>query len=153
MKPTKFTEDYDDDSERQGIINKLKKYQASFIVCANININYEGKTSYLKEKQEEFKNSIGSKNTMAILKSCYIASVKGVEFVGSKANMKLYGLADMLSKNDEVDNIIKELHCEHMSGLKMKPEHRLLLITISSAMVVNGINKWSELLNEFSKIN
>ena len=31
----------------------------------------------------------------------------------------------------------------------MRPEHRLLLCTVSSAMVVNQINKRSEILNEF----
>ena len=151
MKPINFNDDQDDDKDRQNIINKLRKYQSSFKVCGDININYEGKTSYLKNKLEDFRNAINNKNTHAIVKTGYLTTVKGLEFVGSKGGMKLYGLSNMLAQSEEVDSILKELECEMMGGLRLPAHQRLLMVTLSSAMVIDGMNKKSEILNDFSK--
>ena len=142
-------EDTDDSKERQEIIQKLKKYQMNFKVFENRTINYDGTTPYLKGILEEFRGSVGGKNTHTIFKGCYIQSVKGFEFLGSRTGMKLYGLSDALSKNEEVDNILKEIECEYINMKSLKPEHRLLLVTASSAMVINAMNKRSEILQEF----
>ena len=92
LKNGPVNDDEDDDKDRQSIINKLRKYQSSFKICADININYDGKTSYLKGKLEDFRNAINNKNTHAIVKTGYLTTVKGLEFVGCKGGMKLYGL-------------------------------------------------------------
>ena len=113
--------------------------------------NYEGKTSYLKGKLEDFRNAINNKNTHAIVKTGYLTTVKGLEFVGCKGGMKLYGLSNMLSQSEEVDSILKELECEMMGGLRLPAHQRLLMVTLSSAMVIDGMNKKSEILNDFTK--
>ena len=57
----------------------------------------------------------------------------------------------MLSQSEEVDSILKELECEMMGGLRLPAHQRLLMVTLSSAMVIDGMNKKSEILNDFSK--
>ena len=65
--------------------------------------------------------------------------------------MKLYGLSNMLAQSEEVDSILKELECEMMGGLRLPAHQRLLMCTLSSAMVIDGMNKKSEMLNNFSQ--
>ena len=38
-----------------------------------------------------------------------------------------------------------------MSGLKLPATTRLLMVTVSSAMIVNNMNKQDEILNDFTK--
>ena len=144
-------DDDDDDKERSDIIAKLHKYQSSFTVCAALNINFDAKTSVLKCKLEDCRNAVNNKNTHAIFKTTYLTTVKGVEFIGSRSGMKLYGLSSMLGQSEEVDSILKEMSIEMMGGFRLPAHQRLIMCTLSSAMIINNMNSKAELLNNFTK--
>jgi len=148
-----FSTDYtslEDDKERDNLITKLKKYQANFKVLANININFDGKVAYLKSKLDEFRNTIHTNNIHNVIKTGYVGTIKGIEFLGGKAGAKLYGLSSMVGQSEEIDSLLKEIECERIGNLNKKPEHRLLLATARCAIVVNQINIQNENLNKFS---
>ena len=147
----KMNSDDDDDKERSDIIAKLHKYQSSFTVCAALNINFDAKTSVLKCKLEDCRNAVNNKNTHAIFKTTYLTTVKGVEFIGSRSGMKLYGLSSMLGQSEEVDSILKEMSIEMMGGFRLPAHQRLIMCTLSSAMIINNMNSKAELLNNFTK--
>ena len=56
----------------------------------------------------------------------------------------------MVGKSEEIDNILKEIECERIGNLNIKPEHRLLLSTARCAIIVNQLNNQNETLNKFS---
>ena len=76
--------------------------------------------------------------------------VRGIEVATTAAGMRTYGLCDLLSKNSEIDSILKELQCE--AGVGHIPPHiRLGLATISTVFVLDSVNRRSEILGNFKK--
>ena len=68
--------------------------------------------------------------------------------MASKGGLKCYGLADMLGKSAEVDNILKEMEAE--IGIKyISPWKRLAFITCTTAVVLDGMNRRAEVLAGF----
>ena len=64
--------------------------------------------------------------------------------------MKTYGLSDLLSKNKEIDDILKEIQSE--MGVGNLPAHvRLAMATISTVFVLDSVNKRAEVLGNFKK--
>jgi hypothetical protein len=136
---------------KKAVISKIMRYKQSFEVLHNYPVDTNATVGALEAQLEEMRLVINTKNSHAIFRHLYLTGVKGYEFAGNKVGMKLYGLADLLSKSPEVDQILKELECEyHITG-SLKPEQRLLLVTASTSLVVDSLNRRSELLNKFGK--
>jgi len=62
--------------------------------------------------------------------------------------MKTYGLSDMLSKNTEIDALLKEVSCELGVG-HIPATTRLMLATVQTVLVLDSVNKRAEVLGSF----
>ena len=133
------------------MLGKIARYKQSFEVLKAVPVDTNASVEELEAKLEEMRLTISSKNTHTIFKTVYIASVKAGEIGAARFGGKLHGLADLLSKNPEVDMILKEIEAEHGITGSLKPEQRLLVATLGAAIAVDQLNRRSELLNAFTK--
>ena len=133
------------------LINKLKRYATEFPAFATQAINPDGSLNSLKNQLDEVRGLIQNKTTGILLKRTYLTSVSTLEVIGAKTNTaKLNGLADLLSRSEEVDECLKQLSCEIDIGY-ISPIKKLMFITLSSAYVLHTMNQKSEIFNEFGK--
>ena len=135
----------DDRNERRELIDKIKKYRLSFEAVRALPFNEDMSTEKLRSLLDDIRLSISSRNTSLIFRSGYLTAVKGVELVGTKTGLRCYGLADALGKSAEVADLLRELEAE--IGIKyVSPWKRLAFITVTTAVVLDGMNRRSELL-------
>ena len=140
-----------DRKERLLLIGKLKRYAIEFPAFATQAINPDGSLNSLKNQLDEIRGLIQNKTTGILLKRTYLTSVSTLEMIGAKSNTaKLNGLADLLSRSEEVDECLKQLACE-MHIEYISPIKKLMFITLSSAYVLHTLNQKSEIFNEFGK--
>jgi hypothetical protein len=137
-------------ARRQTALTKIKRYRESFDAVRAMHYNESWSTEALESHLEDIRIMISSKTSGAIVKAAYIASVKGVEVASSFVGMKTYGLADLLSKNSEVDDLLKEVSCEMGVG-HVPATTRLALATLRAVFVLDSMNKRAELLGAFKK--
>ena len=135
---------------RSTALVKIKRYRENFEAVRAMKFSEDWSTEALESHLEDVRIMVSSKTTGLLVKSAYIAGVKGIEIVTCKAGMKTYGLSDLLAKNAEVDNILKELQCEMGIG-SIPPAHRLALATISTCFVLDSVNKRAEVLGTFKQ--
>ena len=151
MVPQESCESEADRKERFLLIGKLKRYAAEFPAFATQSINPDASLNVLKNQLDEIRGLIQNKTTVILLKRTYLTSVSTLELVGKKTHTaKLDGLADLLSRSEEVDECLKQLACEFAVGY-ISPVKKLAFITLSSAYVLHTMNQKSEIFNEFSK--
>ena len=141
----------EDTKRRKDVLGKIARYKQSFEVLKAVPVDTNASVEELEAKLEEMRLTISSKNTHTIFKTVYIASVKAGEIGAARFGGKLHGLADLLSKNPEVDMILKEIEAEHGITGSLKPEQRLLVATLGAAIAVDQLNRRSEILNAFTK--
>ena len=135
----------DDREERRQLIDRIKKYRQGFDAAKALPFNEEMSTDRLRSLLDDIRLSISSRNTSLIFRSGYLTAVKGVELVGTKTGLRCYGLADALGKSAEVSDLLKEIEAE--VGIKyVSPWKRLAFITVTTAVVLDGLNRRAELL-------
>ena len=149
--PQASCESESDRKERLLLIGKLKRYATEFPAFATQSINPDAPINVLKNQLDEIRGLIQNRTTGILLKRTYLTSVSTLELVGKKTHTaKLDGLADLLSRSEEVDECLKQLACE-MHIEYISPIKKLMFITLSSAYVLHTMNQKSEIFNEFSK--
>ena len=137
-------------ARRNSALTKIKRYRESFEAVRAMKYSEEWSTDALESHLEDVRIMISSKTTGLLVKSAYTMGVKGIEVGTCALGMKTYGLADLLSKNAEIDSILKEIQCELGVGT-IPPGHRLMLATISTVFVLDSVNKRAEVLGSFKK--
>ena len=138
----------DDKEERRQIIDKIKKYRQGFDAARALPFHEDMSTDALRAMLDDIRLSISSRNTSMVFRTGYLTAVKGVELVGTKVGMKCYGLADCLGKSQDVADCLRELEVE--CGLKyISPWKRLAFISVSTAVVLHGVNQRAEMLAGF----
>ena len=135
----------DDRDERRQLIDRIKKYRQGFDAAKALPFNEEMSTERLRSLLDDIRLCISSRNTSLIFRSGYLTAVKGVELVGTKTGLRCYGLADALGKSAEVADLLKEIEAE--VGIKyVSTWKRLAFITVTTAVVLDGMNQRAELL-------
>ena len=137
-------------ARRNSALTKIKRYRESFEAVRAMRFSEEWSTDALESHLEDVRIMISSKTTGLLVKSAYTMGVKGIEVGTCAIGMKTYGLADLLSKNAEIDSILKEIQCELGVGT-IPPGHRLMLATISTVFVLDSVNKRAEVLGSFKQ--
>ena len=138
----------DDRADRRQIIDKIKKYRQGFDAARALPFNEDMSTEKLRSLLDDIRLSISSRNTSLIFRSGYLTAVKGVELVGTKTGLRCYGLADALGKSVEVADLLKEIEAE--CGLRyVSPWKRLAFVTVTTAVVLDGMNRRAELLAQY----
>ena len=137
-------------ARRNSALTKVKRYRESFEAVRAMRFSEDWSTDAIESHLEDIRIMISSKTTGLLVKSAYTMGVKGVEVGTCMIGMKTYGLADLLSKNAEIDSILKEIQCELGVGT-IPPMHRLALATISTVFVLDSVNKRAEVLGNFKK--
>ena len=140
----------DDKDERRELIDKIRKYRHGFDAARALPFNEDMPTDKLRSLLDDIRLSISSRNTSLLFRNGYLTAVKGVELVGSKAGLRCYGLADTLGKSVEVSDLLKEMEAE--MGIKyISPWKRLAFITMSTAVVLHGLNARAEILATYKQ--
>ena len=137
-------------TRRHNVLTRIKKYRSSFEAVNAMRFSEDWPIETLESHLEDIRIMIGSKTTGLLVKSVYTMAVRGVEVGTTSLGMKTYGLCDLLSKNAEIDGILKELQCEMGVG-HIPPHIRLGLATISTVFVLDSVNRRSEVLGNFKK--
>ena len=140
----------DDRDERRQLIDRIKKYRQGFDAAKALPFNEDMSTDRLRSLLDDIRLSISSRNTSLIFRSGYLTAVKGVELVGTKTGLRCYGLSDALGKSAEVSDLLKEIEAE--VGIKyVSPWKRLAFITVTTAVVLDGLNRRAELLATYKQ--
>ena len=137
-------------ARRHSALTKVKRYREAFEAVRAMKFSEDWSTDAIESHLEDVRIMISSKTTGLLVKSAYTMGVKGIEVGTCMIGMKTYGLADLLSKNAEVDSILREIQCELGVGT-IPPAHRLMLATISTVFVLDSVNKRAELLGNFKQ--
>ena len=137
-------------ARRHSALTKVKRYREAFEAVRAMRFSEDWSTDAIESHLEDVRIMISSKTTGLLVKSAYTMGVKGIEVGTCMIGMKTYGLADLLSKNAEVDSVLKEIQCELGVGT-IPPAHRLMLATISTVFVLDSVNKRAELLGNFKQ--
>ena len=138
----------DDREDRRQLIDKIKKYRQGFDAARALPFHEEMETEKLRALLDDIRLSISSRNTSLIFRSGYLTAVKGCEIVGTKVGMRCYGLADALGKSAEVADLLREIEAE--VGIKyISPWKRLAFVTVSTAVILDGMNRRAETLASF----
>jgi len=140
----------DDKDERRELIDKIRKYRHGFDAARALPFNEDMPTDKLRSLLDDIRLSISSRNTSLLFRNGYLTAVKGVELVGSKAGLRCYGLADTLGKSVEVSDLLKEMEAE-MGIRYISPWKRLAFITMSTAVVLHGLNARAEILANYKQ--
>ena len=135
-------------ARRHAALTKVKRYRESFPAVRSMPFSEDWSTSAIESHLEDVRIMVSSRTTGLIVKSVYVAGVRGIEAATTMAGMKTYGLADLLSRNSEIDSILKELQAELGCG-NIPPSHRLALATLSTVFVLDSSNRNAETLAGF----
>ena len=135
-------------ARRHAALTKVKRYRESFPAVRAMPFSEDWSTSAIESHLEDVRIMVSSRTTGLIVKSVYVAGVRGIEAATTMAGMKTYGLADLLSRNSEIDSILKELQAEMGVG-NIPPAHRLALATLSTVFVLDSSNRKAETLAGF----
>ena len=135
-------------ARRHAALTKVKRYRESFPAVRAMPFSEDWSTSAIESHLEDVRIMVSSRTTGLIVKSVYVAGVRGIEAATTMAGMKTYGLADLLSRNSEIDSILKELQAELGVG-NIPPAHRLALATLSTVFVLDSSNRKAETLAGF----
>ena len=140
----------DEKARRNNALIKIKRYRENFEAVRAMRFNEDWSTDALESHLEDIRRIISNKTGGILVKSAYTMACKGVEVGTCAIGMKTYGLADLLSKNKEIDSILLELNCE--LGVGNLPAHvRLAMATVSTVFVLDSVNKRAEVLSSFKK--
>ena len=150
--PEPMIDESKEKARRHSALTKVKRYRESFEAVRAMKFSDEWSTDSIESHLEDIRIMISSKTTGLLVKSAYTMGVKGIEVGTCMVGMRTYGLADLLSKNAEIDSILKEIQCELGVGT-IPPMHRLALATISTVFVLDSVNKRAEVLGNFKKEN
>ena len=138
----------DEKMRRNVALQKIKRYRENFEAVRAMKFSEDWSTDALESHLEDIRIMISSKTSLMLVKSAYTLGVKCAEVGTCAIGMKTYGLSDLLSKNAEIDAILKEIQCE--IGIGNLPAHtRLALATISTVFVLDSVNKRAEVLSAF----
>ena len=137
-------------ARRHSALTKVKRYRESFEAVRAMRFSEDWSTDAIESHLEDIRIMISSKTTGLLVKSAYTMGVKGIEVATCSIGMKTYGLSELLSRNAEVDSILKEIQCELGVGT-IPATHRLMLATISTVFVLDSVNKRAEVLGSFKK--
>ena len=132
-------------ARRHAALTKVKRYRESFPAVRAMPFSEDWSTSAIESHLEDVRIMVSSRTTGLIVKSVYVAGVRGIEAATTMAGMKTYGLADLLSRNSEIDSILTELQAELGVG-NIPPAHRLALATLSTVFVLDSSNRKAETL-------
>ena len=135
-------------ARRHAALTKVKRYRESFPAVRAMPFSEDWSTSAIESHLEDVRIMVSSRTTGLIVKSVYVAGVRGIEAATTMAGMKTYGLADLLSRNTEIESILKELQAEMGVG-NIPPAHRLALATLSTVFVLDSSNRKAETLAGF----
>ena len=148
--PEPLIDESKEKARRHSALTKVKRYREAFEAVRAMRFSEDWSTDAIESHLEDMRIMISSKTTGLLVKSAYTMGVKGIEVGTCMIGMKTYGLADLLSKNAEVDSILREIQCELGVGT-IPPAHRLMLATISTVFVLDSVNKRAELLGNFKQ--
>ena len=133
---------------RHAALTKIKRYRTEFPAIAAMRFSEDWSTDALESHLEDIRITVSSKTSGMLVKACYVAGTKGIEIVTCNVGMKTYGLSDLLSKNAEIDAILKEIACELGVG-HIPATTRLALATLQTVFVLDSVNKRAEVLGTF----
>jgi len=135
-------------ARRHAAITKVKRYRESFPAVRAMPFDETWSTVAIESHLEDIRIMISSRTTGLIVKSAYVAGVKGLEVGTCMAGMKCYGLSDLVARNAEIDGILKELQAEMGFGC-IPPAQRLALATMSMCFMLDSSNRKAETLAGF----
>jgi len=137
-------------ARRHAALTKVKRYRESFPAVRAMPFSEEWSTVAIESHLEDIRITVSSRTTGLIVKSAYVAGVKGLEVGTCMVGMKTYGLADLVARNAEIDSILKEVQAELGIGT-IPPMQRLALATMSVCFVLDSSNRKAEAMAGFKK--
>ena len=147
------TESDEDRKARREVVTKLKKYAKEFPAISSIPVDPDAPLHVLQNQLDEVRSLIQNRTTSVLIKRTYLTSVNALETIGKKTNVaKLDGLADLMSRSAEVDEVLREIACELEIGY-ISPYKKLAFITLSSAYVLHTLNSRATIFKEFGDAN
>jgi len=133
---------------RHAALTKIKRYREAFEAVRAMRFSEEWSTDALESHLEDIRILVSSRTSGMLIKSVYVAGTKGIEIVTCNVGLRTYGLSDMLSKNAEIDSLLKEVSCELGVG-HIPATTRLMLATLQTVFVLDSVNKRAEVLGTF----
>jgi hypothetical protein len=158
----------DDKAERKELLLQLRLYLEKFgnkLADKLVGYNKAEHNRYLKscntltmlelrERLNQVKGLVASKNVDTVIRQTFLAGATSVETLGTQVlDLKIQGYAALLSRSEDIDDILKELTIKHYSKISkyVEPEYRLIVLMGASMLQLDGANRRAELLQEHVK--
>lgn len=154
IQPPIFTPE-ESKSRRMKII-KIQRYIQNFefdlIEFKNIDLTNKSNIE-LDGYLEEIQLIIGNRNANNMLAIGYTHGLSIIEGMGSYLNMDLQGLSMVCIKDQAIRDCLKELSIEYMSMNYVKPQYRIVALTLCTAMSLDNKNKENKIINNYIEKN
>ena len=141
------------EEERAGLIQKIGlnvKYYGDSVLKDLIQDVDQFKASLLKKSVNDLKNILALfestrsiESTSMYIRNTYFMGTKILEGTSGYLKMNLHGLTDRLRAEQDLEMIFKEIAITHASKIAKatSPEMRLLMITLSSVVQIDMMNR------------
>lgn len=102
---------------------------------------------------QEISVIINTRNSSGLTKILYFESVGICEKLAPVLGLKLGGLKEALSQNQQIHDVLNELSLKYETDMYLAPELRLAYITSSSIIQLHKLNSSKNVLDSFLKAN
>lgn len=137
-------------------IIKIQRYIQNFefdlIEFKNIDFTQKNNIE-LDSYLDEIKLIIGNRNANNMLAIGYTHGLSLIEGIGPYLNMDLQGLSMVCIKDNAIRDCLKELSIEYMSMNYIKPQYRIIALTLVTALQLDNQNKENKIINNYIEKN
>lgn len=106
-------------------------------------------TEELENYLEEIRLIVNNKNSNNILVIGYNQGLGVLESISPYLNMDLQGLSAICSRDQAINDCLKEISIEYLNSKYMKPTYRLAILTAGIALKLNSVNKSNMIINNY----
>jgi hypothetical protein len=137
---------------RREKIIKIQRYIHNFenLLMEFKSIDLSSKsTEELENYLEEIRLIVNNKNSNNILVIGYNQGLGVIESMSPYLNMDLQGLSAICSRDQAINDCLKEISIEYLNSKYMKPTYRLAILTAGIALKLNSVNKSNVIINNY----
>lgn len=137
---------------RREKIIKIQRYIQNFenLLMEFKSIDLSSKsTEELENYLEEIRLIVNNKNSNNILAIGYNQGLGVIESISPYLNMDLQGLSAICSRDQAINDCLKEISIEYLNSKYMKPTYRLVILTAGIALKLNSVNKSNVIINNY----
>lgn len=140
---------------RRQLIKQIMMYKMSRLAKHLTMFDLNAQSLELKSQIEledllrEIKYTVGVRSNLTFFQTAAENGLVGVEYMATRAGMRVSGLSYYLQKNEEFQDLVAEVGLKYSNYTYIEPEARLGLLVLRTALGLHNLNKSQEETQKF----